>query len=656
LRQRLQPPQALALPEDASAQTVDDLWQTLWEQVEAHAHEDLAAERWHDLITRLQISAFEGQVLAWLCAMAVDLPTCRAWRYGWADVMQPLPTWGFASHMLRATARGAVSPRNPDALPILRGGLVHLSAPASMPNAPHSERALVIDPDTLAFLCGWSLADDRFVPFDAVPSPPQRLQKPLLDKLRLAPTWPKPARASLICPPGADALSVAAQVALACGVRDGLWRLSLTALSARRDEATIQRALRMASLRALAVVVEGLDALTPQELSEWHHLIDGTFRRAEVVVIWVSSQPLPDLFGVSAQCTYQIGYPTRAQRLAVWRDHVTASLGLEDAGLQQLASRYLLAEDHIRALCDDAAALVALASTPDERLAALCDRARALASLGLGQLAQPSSSRVTLADIFVSDETKAELQEIIDSARNAPQLAKLFAGKVTAGLGITCLFAGPSGTGKTLCAQAIANALGLELYQIDLSQVVSKYIGETEKQLGALFTAAESGEAVLLFDEADSLFSKRTEVKNSTDRYANQEVNYLLQRIERFNGISILTTNFETGIDDAFKRRIRFRVGFEQPDAPTRLRLWQALLPQTLQAAADVDLSQLAEVYALSGGHIKEVLVRAAAAALSQDPPRITHDLLRRCADLEYKKLGKLPVSGAARPRAGRGA
>jgi len=203
------------------------------------------------------------------------------------------------------------------------------------------------------------------------------------------------------------------------------------------------------------------------------------------------------------------------------------------------------------------------------------------------------------------------------------------------------LFTGPPGTGKTLAATAIARELGQELYRVDLSQMVSKYIGETEKHLGALFDAAEQGDVVLLFDEADSVFGKRTEVKTSVDRYANLEVNYLLQRIERFDGVVVLTTNFEAGIDEAFARRIRFRVAFDAPDAEARCALWRALMPGDVPLALDVDLPALAAQFELSGGHIKEVVLRAASLAMASSES-VSQKHLERSAAAEYRKLGKL--------------
>ena len=184
-------------------------------------------------------------------------------------------------------------------------------------------------------------------------------------------------------------------------------------------------------------------------------------------------------------------------------------------------------------------------------------------------------------------------------------------------MGLSALFSGPPGTGKTMVAGLIARELTLELYQIDLSRVVSKYVGETEKNLAEVFDAADWGNVLLLFDEADALFSRRTDVKSSNDRFANMEINYLLQRLERFEGVSILTTNLEGSIDTAFKRRLSFRVGFPMPDAAEREVLWKRMVPSEAPVEA-LDVAALAQAYEFTGGNIRNTMLRAAYLAASK--------------------------------------
>jgi SpoVK/Ycf46/Vps4 family AAA+-type ATPase len=238
-----------------------------------------------------------------------------------------------------------------------------------------------------------------------------------------------------------------------------------------------------------------------------------------------------------------------------------------------------------------------------------------------------------------------ELQQQIvrDIAAHVRQRCKVyetwgFAARGLRGLGINALFAGSSGTGKTMAAEVLANELRLDLYHIDLSQVVSKYIGETEKNLRRVFDAAEEGGAILLFDEADALFGKRSEVKDSHDRYANIEVSYLLQRMEAYRGLAILTTNMKSALDPAFLRRIRFIVQFPFPDAAQRMEIWRRIFPAGTPTEG-LDMTKLARLN-VTGGNIRNIALNAAfLAADAQEPVRMTH--LLRAARSEYAKLEK---------------
>jgi SpoVK/Ycf46/Vps4 family AAA+-type ATPase len=221
-----------------------------------------------------------------------------------------------------------------------------------------------------------------------------------------------------------------------------------------------------------------------------------------------------------------------------------------------------------------------------------------------------------------------------------------FGSKLVKGLSLSVLFSGEPGTGKTMVASLIAAELGLQLYQIDLAQLVSKYIGETEKNLARAFDAGEAGHAVLLFDEADALFGKRSsEVKSSTDRYANMEINYLLQRIERFSGVAILTTNLAAAIDPAFLRRLSVHVRFEMPDDDARAELWQRMLPSAAPREGNIDFGSLGRNYKFSGGYIRNAVLRAAYLAAA-DGRSITMNHLRRAADLEAWEMGRVAGGG----------
>ncbi|MBK9033792.1 MAG: ATP-binding protein [Myxococcales bacterium] len=260
----------------------------------------------------------------------------------------------------------------------------------------------------------------------------------------------------------------------------------------------------------------------------------------------------------------------------------------------------------------------------------------------LGNLVERVARRVGWDALILPAETTTRLQEMVLYRRHAERVYREWGlGKHVTGEGIAALFSGPPGTGKTLAASVIATELGIALYRVDLSQIVSKWVGETEKNLARLFAEARHGHAVLLFDEADSLFGKRTEVKSANDRYANLEVNFLLQKLDHFDGIAILTTNALVGIDEAFLRRLQFRVDFDTPDADARAALWRRHLPDPRHLHADLDLDDIAERWEFSGGNIRNAAIRAAFLA-AEDGGALHHHHLKQACAVESEELGRV--------------
>jgi SpoVK/Ycf46/Vps4 family AAA+-type ATPase len=263
----------------------------------------------------------------------------------------------------------------------------------------------------------------------------------------------------------------------------------------------------------------------------------------------------------------------------------------------------------------------------------------------LETLAQRIAPAASWSDLILPPLQMQMLHQLAAQSRNRMTVYERwgFAQRGRRGLGLSALFSGPSGTGKTLAAEVLATDLRLDMYRIDLSAVVSKYIGETEKNLRQVFDAAETGGVLLLFDEADAIFGKRAEVKDSHDRYANIEVGYLLQRMESFQGLAILTTNAKTALDKAFQRRLRFTVDSPFPDAPEREAIWtHAFPPQT--PTEGLNSSLLAKLY-MSGGNIRSIALNAAfLAAAQQSPVQMTHVL--QATQLEAAKVER-PISEA---------
>jgi hypothetical protein len=277
--------------------------------------------------------------------------------------------------------------------------------------------------------------------------------------------------------------------------------------------------------------------------------------------------------------------------------------------------------------------------------ALLWEACRVQARPRLDNLAQRIEPAATWEDLVLPESQRQMLRDVAAHVRQRTKVYEEwgFAARGSRGLGISALFAGDSGTGKTMAAEVLANELRLDLYRIDLSQVVSKYIGETEKNLRRVFDAAEEGGAILLFDEADALFGKRSEVKDSHDRYANIEVSYLLQRMEAYRGLAILTTNMKNALDKAFLRRIRFVVQFPFPDASQRAEIWRRIFPSDTPTEG-LDVDELARLN-VPGGNIRNIALNAAfLAADAEEPVRMMH--LLRAARTEYAKLEK-PLTDA---------
>lgn len=335
--------------------------------------------------------------------------------------------------------------------------------------------------------------------------------------------------------------------------------------------------------------------------------------------------------------------PDAVQRAELWRRNLNGDTppGLDLAGT--MAQFRLTAEQVHRAA--RAARMEAHAREVPLDEEELKAGARAQNAAGLERLARRIQPAVGFADLVLPPDTMAQLKELLTRARYREQVLDVWkmGGPSARRRGLTALFAGPSGTGKTMAAEVLASELGLDLYTVDLATVVDKYVGETEKNLDRIFAEAERVNGVILFDEADALFGKRSEVSDAHDRYANVEVAYLLQRMELFDGIAILATNLRANLDEAFTRRLDSLVDFPEPEAEYRRRLWERSLGTTMPRTADLDLDFLAESFKLSGGGIRNIAVAAAYAAAEAGHPLDMGDLVR-ATQREYMKLGRMVV------------
>jgi hypothetical protein len=340
-----------------------------------------------------------------------------------------------------------------------------------------------------------------------------------------------------------------------------------------------------------------------------------------------------------------VGYP---EALRIWKELVGEERG------RAMAARFRVGVEEACSAIREARDLQQAADHPEEEdldvtLDAVAERIRAQGARRMGRHVTVIETSARLSDLVVPDELQIQLEEIVAWHRSSHRVRwSMELGTVDPiGTGLTCLMAGKSGTGKTFAARCLAAELGLNLYRIDLSQVVSKYIGETEKALAQVFDEVEAGHGLLLFDEADALFGRRSEVKDAHDRYANIEVGYLLQRLESYDGIAVLTTNLQGNMDAAFVRRLRFILHFPAPDRELRRRLWERSLPGAEWRDDDLELDALADRFQLNGGAIHNIGLAAAHLAAATDSGRITAAHVIRATQRELQKTGR-PANAAA--------
>jgi DNA polymerase III delta prime subunit len=407
------------------------------------------------------------------------------------------------------------------------------------------------------------------------------------------------------------------------------------AISSKRDEAAKQVRIlsREATLLGCIPLFRNLDALEARdETSDRIELVEGL----DGLVLATSSRAIGRRW-IKPAVQIELPRLSGAACARLWKRALPQA---SESDADHLANVYPLSPALIRA----AAACASKSAGGDRMLPHHIEHGvRSVLDDRLAGLAKRVTTKQSWDDLVLPEDQTTAIVEMLARIRERRRVYEDwgFADKLGKGLGITAMFSGPPGTGKTMTAALIARDLGCDVYQVDTSKISSKWIGETEKNLAALFDAAEAGHAILLFDEADSLFGKRSEVKSSNDRHANQETNFLLQRLETYGGICILTTNHDSAIDEAFRRRLTLHVRFPVPEADERKRLWQALLPQSAPVSSTLSLDELAEKFVMSGGYIRNAVLRAAFLAADENSA-INGMHLARAARLEYEAMGKV--------------
>ncbi len=436
-----------------------------------------------------------------------------------------------------------------------------------------------------------------------------------------------------------------------------LLRVDLTALRGTSEgvDKLLQSVLLQQRLHNAGLYIDRAEGLFDEHgrpLADSSQMI-GTLAQSRnpVFIACESSLRWQELFSDRRVVSFDFDDPDYHTRLQLWRTTLAENrVTIGEHNLEALADRFTLTPSQISCAAAVAIDRRALNPAPNETdvgsadVAALFAAARAQSDRSLGSLALKVKSIHTWEDLVLPRLTSQRIKEIAFAIKNRHIVYSDwgFEQRIASGTGLKSLFAGASGTGKTMAAGVIARELELDLYKIDLSGIVSKYIGETEKNLDRIFRAAQSSNAILFFDEADALFGKRSEVRDAHDRYANIEVAYLLQKIEDYEGVVILATNLSKNIDEAFSRRMHYVVEFPLPDERHREKLWRAMFPSQTPLGQDVDFQFLARKFPVAGGDIRNVALDAAFLA-AQDGKVVTMTQLARALARQMVKQGKIP-------------
>jgi hypothetical protein len=583
-----------------------------------------------------QLSTFERAVLLACAGMELDARFARICAQAQPDE-RPCPTFELLLAAFADAHWDAIAP----AAVLRQWRLIELGSGATMMTSP-----LRIDERILHYLTGTSYLDQRLNGLlepvresEALPASQQDVAQ------KAAQLWAgqgSQGRPPLIELCGTDQHTRQAVAVSACGLA-GLQthRIFAGALPAQHAEihALIRLVEREALLSGSAILLDCTAAETG----------DSTRRTAIHLFAQGLHAPLivtarERLGGYLRRAAYlEIAKPLIEEQRSVWQSSLDGAAVSMNGHMDALLAQFSLSSEQIRNSSMQAASLNAATHAGDSSeptLDALWESCRLQARPGLDGLAQRVETTAGWDALVLPEQQMEMLRDIAMQMRHRARVYNSwgFGGASGRGLGITALFAGVSGTGKTTAAEILAHELKLDLYRIDLSQVVSKYIGETEKSLRRIFDAAEEGGALLFFDEADALFGRRTEVRDSHDRYANIEVSYLLQRMEQYRGLAVLATNMKQALDPAFLRRIRFVVQFPFPDATLREQIWRRALPSQAPTEA-VNLQQLARL-SVTGGNIRNIALSAAFLAVEAgEPIRMSH--LLEAARGEYLKIEK---------------
>lgn len=613
-----------------------------------HEVDRLDESRLQGLIDDFGLGDFEADVLVACVLAELDVGCGRIYAYLQDDLSRQYPSVGLLLRMF-AEDRGDGSARASFhySAPLLRHDLVRIAGPEA---GSLSAMAVIADDRIVSHLLGLDGLDRHLAPWTEIevsPVPRMLTQRQFAAVLDLA---TRQDRAAALLGPVHGGKRQAARL-YAHLLNASLLTVDVQAFlasSASTPAQAVRRVIREAVLQPAVVYWVAADGFWTdgERALAGRRALEAELATAPVAVLLGARsgwEPPPVFAGAPLQIL-DLPSPDEAERQEAWQgalldsgvDVDVESLALDIA---HVAAAFRLTVPQIA----DAVAVAVASADPGSPPSgsALRGGARAVSARNLTAVSTEVTPRASWEQLVLHQDSVDQLKELCSAVRHHSFVLERtgFARRLSGGTGITALFAGVSGTGKTMAAEVVAGELGLPLFRVDLAGIVSKWIGETEKNLDQVFEAASDSNAILFFDEADAIFGKRSEVKDAHDRYANLEISYLLQKMENYQGVAILATNMRHQLDDAFLRRITFMVIFPMPEAPERARIWAAVWPPELPRSEDVDFLSLAQVK-LTGGNIKNIVLAAAHLAVAKGQPVCTADLhhaIRR----EYQKLGK---------------